>query len=96
MRVKVKGLPPNTDFDFFVIQVPNAPFGLSWYQGDVETNAGGRGTGTFVGRFTMANTTRVVRRLAPVTSPTTTDRCGSCTRATRRVGGPWRPSRDSR
>ena len=35
MTVNVAGLPPNTDFDFFVIQVPNAPFGLSWYQGDI-------------------------------------------------------------
>src|ERR1700757_3936530 len=35
----VSGLPHNTGFDFFVIQVPNAPFGLSWYQGDVETGA---------------------------------------------------------
>jgi len=38
MDVKVKGLPPNTNFDFFVIQVPNGPFGMSWYQGDIETN----------------------------------------------------------
>src|ERR1700742_960783 len=34
MEVKVWGLPPDTDFDFFVIQVPNGPFGMSWYQGD--------------------------------------------------------------
>ena len=27
MDVSVDGLPANTDFDFFVIQVPNAPFG---------------------------------------------------------------------
>ena len=38
MDVTVWGLPPNTDFDFFVIQVPNKPFGLAWYQGDIETN----------------------------------------------------------
>ena len=38
MSVTVCGLPPNTDFDFFVIQKPTAPFGLSWYQGDIETN----------------------------------------------------------
>ena len=53
MRVNVKGLPRNTDFDLFVIQVPSKPFGLSWYQGDIETNASGRGTGTFVGRFSV-------------------------------------------
>ncbi len=53
MEVKVWGLPPNTDFDFFVIQVPNAPFGLSWYQGDIETNRFGVGYGRFVGRFNI-------------------------------------------
>jgi hypothetical protein len=51
MHVEVRGLPPHTDFDFFVIQVPNAPFGLSWYQGDIETDANGVGVGDFVGRF---------------------------------------------
>jgi hypothetical protein len=51
MEVRVEGLPPNTDFDFFVIQVPNAPFGMAWYQGDIETNAHGVGHGRFVGRF---------------------------------------------
>jgi hypothetical protein len=53
MDVKVWGLPANTDFDFFVIQVPNAPFGLSWYQGDIETNRNGVGHGTFIGRFSI-------------------------------------------
>lgn len=53
MKVKVEGLPPNTDFDLFVIQVPNAPFGLSWYQGDIETDANGRGEGEFIGRFSI-------------------------------------------
>lgn len=53
MNVFVWGLPPNTDFDFFVIQVPNKPFGLSWYQGDIETNRYGQGFGRFVGRFNI-------------------------------------------
>jgi hypothetical protein len=53
MSVKVWGLPPNTDFDFFVIQVPNAPFGMAWYQGDIETNHDGVGYGQFVGRFNI-------------------------------------------
>jgi hypothetical protein len=53
MRVSVDGLPPSTDFDFFVIQVPNGPFGLSWYQGDIETDGNGHGEGTFVGRFSI-------------------------------------------
>ena len=51
MDVDVTGLPPNTEFDFFVIQVPDTPFGLSWYQGDIETNAAGRGHQRFIGRF---------------------------------------------
>lgn len=53
MQVNVSGLPRNTDFDLFIIQVPNAPFGLAWYQGDVETNRQGRGTSVFVGRFSI-------------------------------------------
>src|SRR5215469_5961419 len=53
MDVKVEGLPPNTDFDFFVIQIPNAGFGLSWYQGDIETNRHGVGHGRFIGRFNI-------------------------------------------
>ena len=53
MNVTVSGLPPNTDFDFFVIQVPNAPFGLSWYQGDIETGRAGFGNGIFVGRINI-------------------------------------------
>jgi hypothetical protein len=53
MDVKVAGLPPNTDFDLFVIQVPNSPFGLSWYQGDIETDWTGKGSGEFIGRFSI-------------------------------------------
>ena len=50
--ISAAGLPPNTDFDFFVIQVPNAPFGLSWYQGDLVTDDQGNGMQHFRGRFT--------------------------------------------
>ena len=53
MRVHARGLPKNTEFDLFVIQVPNAPFGLSWYQGDFETNNHGRADGVFIGRFNI-------------------------------------------
>jgi len=53
MHVEVNGLPPNTEFDLFVIQLPNAPFGLSWYQGDIQTDGTGRGIGDFVGRFSI-------------------------------------------
>jgi len=53
MTVRATGLPPNTDFDFFVIQQPNGPFGMSWYQGDIETNGDGVGSGKFIGRFSI-------------------------------------------
>ena len=53
MFIHATGLPPGTDFDFFVIQVPNAPFGLSWYQGDVMTNGRGEAFQVFRGRFSV-------------------------------------------
>ena len=53
MNVTVSGLPPNTDFDFFVIQQPDSPFGLSWYQGDINTDDEGNGEGRFIGRFSI-------------------------------------------
>jgi hypothetical protein len=53
LQLDVIGLPRNTDFDFFVIQLPTAPFGLSWYQGDLETNSSGTGSGEFIGRFSI-------------------------------------------
>jgi hypothetical protein len=53
MKVEVTGLPANTDFDFFVIQVPNAPFGMAWYQGDIKTDDDGNGSQTFAGRFNV-------------------------------------------
>lgn len=56
MHVRTTGLPPNTDFDLFVIQVPTAPFGFSWYQGDIETDDSGVGNGDFVGRFSIETT----------------------------------------
>ena len=53
MNVSAADLPSNTDFDFFVIQVPNAPFGISWYQGDLESDSTGHAHGTFIGRFSI-------------------------------------------
>ena len=51
MEVSLSNLPPNTEFDFFVTQVPNFPFGLSWYQGDIETDEYGEAEAKFIGRF---------------------------------------------
>ena len=53
MEVSVKGLAPNTDYDFFVIQVPKSPFGLAWYQGDISTDKKGNGHLRVVGIFSV-------------------------------------------
>src|SRR6266550_3049820 len=51
MHVEVFHLPPKTEFATFVLQVPKSPFGLAWYQGDILTNAEGKGVGDFAGIF---------------------------------------------
>jgi hypothetical protein len=51
MKVKVEGLPADTEFDLFVIQVPHGPFGMSWYQADISTNHDGKGEQQAVGIF---------------------------------------------
>lgn len=51
MHVEVSGLPPKTEFDAFILQLPNSPFGLAWYQGDLTTDENGRGVAQFIGRF---------------------------------------------
>jgi hypothetical protein len=51
LEIVVSGLPATTVFDFFIIQVPTAPFGVAWYMGDITTAGGGIGVGNFVGRF---------------------------------------------
>ena len=51
MHVEVFHLPPKTEFDFFVIQVPDKPFGLSWYQSDIDTDSKGHGVADVTGIF---------------------------------------------
>ncbi len=51
MEVTVKGLVPNTGYALFVIQLPRTPFGISWYQSDMETNAQGEGSVSVRGIF---------------------------------------------
>lgn len=64
MRVRVRGLRPETEYDLFVIQTPDLPFGLSWYQGDIQTDCYGKGESTFIGRFNEETFT-----VAPNTAP---------------------------
>ena len=51
MKVNLHGMPPNTGFDLFVIQQPTAPFGVSWYQSDIQSNDNGYGSATVKGIF---------------------------------------------
>ena len=43
MDVTVNHAPRNTEFELFVTQQANAPFGVSWYQSDFDTNDQGYG-----------------------------------------------------
>src|SRR6202042_3278194 len=51
MQVSVFGAPRNAEFDLFVIQQPNKPFGVSWYQTDVNANNHGVGFASVRGIF---------------------------------------------
>jgi hypothetical protein len=51
MDVTVNHAPKNTEFELFVTQQPNSPFGISWYQADFETNNQGQGEVRAIGIF---------------------------------------------
>jgi len=51
MTVNLHGMPANAGFDLFVIQQPTAPFGISWYQSDIQANSNGFGSATVKGIF---------------------------------------------
>jgi hypothetical protein len=51
MVVSIHGMPRGAEFDLFVIQQPAKPFGVSWYQTDVNTGRDGNGTATVRGIF---------------------------------------------
>lgn len=51
LHVEVFALPANTNFTLFVINTPKAPFVPAWYQGDLKTNAAGKGVADVTGIF---------------------------------------------
>jgi hypothetical protein len=51
LTITVHHLAPNTGYDLFVIEEPNKPFGISWYQSDLETDKNGDGTVSVRGIF---------------------------------------------
>lgn len=53
LTLHVAALAPNTGYDLFVIEIPHAPFGIAWYQSDLETNGNGEGTASVRGIFNV-------------------------------------------
>ena len=51
MKVTISGMPRDADFDLFVIEQPNKPFGVSWYQTDINADHHGFGHATVRGVF---------------------------------------------
>jgi len=51
LEVFVSDLAPKTTYTLFVLQLPKAPFGMGWYQGDIETNHHGEGKAKVIGIF---------------------------------------------
>jgi hypothetical protein len=51
MHIEAFQLTPNTSFTTFIVQHSARPFGLSWYQGEIETDSRGRGVADFTGIF---------------------------------------------
>jgi hypothetical protein len=51
MKVTLWGMPSGSDFDLFVIQYPGKPFGVSWYQSDINVGKNGSGSATVQGIF---------------------------------------------
>ena len=53
MTLSARGLPARTTFVVWINQIPDAPFGISWYLGDMTTDADGTVSETFRGRFSI-------------------------------------------
>ena len=51
MKVSVTGLAPSTGYDLFVLEIPNKPFGIAWYQSDLHTDSSGAGSVSVRGIF---------------------------------------------
>jgi hypothetical protein len=51
MHIEAVGLTANTSFTTFIVQHSARPFGLAWYQGEIQTDNRGRGVADFTGIF---------------------------------------------
>lgn len=68
MTLRASGLPADTAFDLFITQLPNAPFGLSWYQSDLQSDIYGTAAVTVIGRFNV-ETFAVAPGVGPAPTP---------------------------
>ena len=69
MAVEIHGMPANSDFDLFVIQTPNKPFGVSWYQTDIHADSHGNGFVTVRGIFDVETFSVSLGGTTPVSVP---------------------------
>ena len=51
LKIAATGLPKQTGFDLFVLQTPDLPFGVSWYQSDLRSDKNGNAFVAVRGRF---------------------------------------------
>src|SRR3954452_7178171 len=51
--ITVRGFQPNTPLVLFAIQVPAAPFGIGWYEGDIAIGPKGSVREAFISRFNI-------------------------------------------
>ena len=65
LKLTLSGFKPNLGFDLFTVQLNAPPFGLAWYQSDIETNSSGAATVTIHTIFwTRSSASAVAGRLA--------------------------------
>jgi hypothetical protein len=74
LRIAVSGMPKRSAFDLFVLQVPDAPFGMAWYQSDLRTDGNGNGFVLVRGRFNEETFS-----VAPGTAPAPHPHAGDAT-----------------
>jgi hypothetical protein len=51
LHITITGAPKDADFALFVLQDAAKPFGVAWYQSDIQTNGQGHGVATVEGEF---------------------------------------------
>src|ERR1051326_1866185 len=44
LTISVQNLAKNAGYDLFVTEIPNKPFGIAWYQSDLQTDSNGNGS----------------------------------------------------